>query len=193
MYKTTSDKLDRIARVSSHATKGSPTGRVDDLPPDVQEAENYYASLRDQWEKIQDELHTLSNEVHDLKQRLRSTLPHQEFRRVRDTLDRKAERLVMLQRESGDMRAMARAASHESWGALWMFCAQKVLDHKTFMRIDDEVAAWMARPHQEIGKGSGEESAHQRTRNNRAGKLRKRREMSRDHRSVQRLKLVYEA
>ena len=156
MYKSSSDNAHYRNRTGSHSTKGSRTGIVYDIPPDAQEAEEYYNSLKEQWGILTDELHTISQDVHALKIKLRTTMPMEEYKRCSHSYDMKVERKLEIEKRCSEFRPMVRAASEKSWHTLFYHVAREMLDPEKFEKIYQNSIDFLGRKIQEIRVGGNE-------------------------------------
>lgn len=192
MYKGASDKLSHINRVASHATKPHGNGRIDEIPSWAREPEEYYNSIKQQYESIGTRLYQAREKVISIKQKLKQKLPWEEFNRLNHQLSHAQPLLIDLEKEASHLRGLARAAARNAWGAVFYYCAELLLDKETFFKINDEAKLILARPMQEIAPGHAEKSNKERARLNRVGEMRKRRNKVHDRRPGQQTRVVWD-
>jgi hypothetical protein len=158
MFKASSDKLDYINRVGSHATKARGTGRIDDIPPWAREPEEYYNSIRDQYQALADQFADVQAQLAVINEKLRVTLPFKDFENLRLHKERLAARCTMLQEQAKAYRSLARAAGEKAWATVFYHCAQFVLGKDEFRRIEEQTKEILARPQFEIEAGRSDRS-----------------------------------
>lgn len=145
MFKGTQDNNDWLKRTGSHATRPFANGRIDDLPPWAREPEEYYQSIKKQWDSILEQLHLARERVHDAKIRMRSSLPKIEYERINFKYEHDKRILLELEEKSKDYRMIARAAAKNSFGIVYKFCADRILDHETKTKLENEVQELLGR------------------------------------------------
>jgi hypothetical protein len=173
MYKSSSDNTHYMNRTGSHSTKGSRTGIVYDIPPDAQEAEEYYNSLKEQWGILTDELHTISQDVHALKIKLRSTMPMEEYKKSAYSHDMKVERKLEIEKRCSELRPMVRAAAEKSWHTLFYHVAREMLDPEKFEKIYQNSIDFLERKIHGINVGNSELSQEEKDRVHKKNQIRK--------------------
>jgi hypothetical protein len=164
MYKGTQQNLDRIQRVASHATKESPTGRIEDLPSWAREAEEYFNSLNQQFDSLRHQREAAEVKLRGINDKLRVGVPaNVDLSHVKRERERVAAQLVELQRESARFRVITREAAVNAWGAVYYHCAQMILDRETRIKIEDACRGFLARnPTADLGRANSELSEHRR-------------------------------
>jgi hypothetical protein len=73
-FKSTSENLNHIKRVASTSTRLSPTGRIDLIPENAREPEEYYNEIRDQYKLLADQLYDTELKLADINKQLRITI-----------------------------------------------------------------------------------------------------------------------
>lgn len=154
MFKKASDRQSYQQRVASHATKPSPTGRVDDIPSDAKQPEEYYRSLADQFRALLDRYQAAGEEIAELNLRLRATLPFREFQLLKAERDRLGEIHQATQMKLAEYRPLLRAAEDNAWGTTFYECAERLLDRALFIKIDEATREFLQRDRREFGSGS---------------------------------------
>lgn len=163
MFKGASDKSTYLDRTASHSTKEWASGRIDAVPPFAQEAEDYYRSLRNQYDRVLDQLFKANEAVHNLKVRLRQTLPHEEYKRCQTRYDDLIATKLALEASLTNLRPMVRAAAQNAWGIVYWHVAQRILDVDTRIKIEEQVREFLQRePTDGIKRGSAELSENKR-------------------------------
>jgi len=156
MYKGAHDKQSFTQRTASHATKPYASGRVDGIPPWAAEPEEYYRSIRGQWQALNDQLRDCQDKLAAIRQRLKTTLPRKEYDHLIGQREHLANRASVLQEQATSYRSLARQAGLHSWSATFYFVACKMLSKEQLYQIADEAQAILGRHVNEIPKGHGE-------------------------------------
>ena len=154
MHKNHSDSVNFLARVASHATKGSRTGDTSNIPVPLVEVE--YRTIKERYDDAAKNLFGLTEEVAHLRRRLMYTLPFEEYERVSSRVKKLGPIVSVKQNEIGNMKEIARALAHESWAETFYAVANLKLrgpDHlEALLSIENEVAELLGRSHQELKK-----------------------------------------
>jgi hypothetical protein len=131
-----------------------------------------------------DELHILRERVIWLKNRLKETLPFEEYKRLSYEHSFAGPRLSDLETKVGQLRTAARAAAVNAWGAAFYYCCQQTLDGDTFKKLDNEVKELLKRNMQQLNKQASDKDDEKRKAlnriNHKKAKLRQKREKFRD-------------
>lgn len=160
MYKVAQDKLDSINRVASHATKPRANGRIDEIPTWAAEPEAYFNSLKDRFEILSKQRDNLKERLSLVKFRLSTRLPYAEFEKLKSEREILVPQIIKIEEEAASYRSLTRAAAINAWGAVYYYCANKVLDGKTKDLLEKEVTEILNRsPSDGIGKPETNKSA----------------------------------
>ena len=181
-YKGNQDSIDWIGRTGSHATRPLANGRID-LAPHEAKPEDYYNTVKDQWQSLYKQLGETRERVAELKAKLQPRLPYKEFQHFKQQYDQSVELLNKLTCEQADYRLLARAAAHNAFGSVFIEVAKRVLDKKVFFQIFNDARkilgrdAWDGIPERKRDYASAEE----RNRMNRHDGLKERRKHFREN------------
>ena len=162
MFKKASDNLSYLERTGSHATKPSPTGRIDMLPAWAQEPEAYYNSLLERYNSLRAQLDHCQEQLAALKLKLKATLPRKDYDHAIEVRRGVSERYGILQRELGQYRLMVREASLKSWATTFYHCAKLKLNRDDFGALCTDTKEMLGRNMQVVGAGQAEFTAEQR-------------------------------
>lgn len=155
-FKGTSEGLNHIARVASAATRPRANGRIDLIPPDAREPEEYYNTIRDQYLAMNSQLKSIQARLTELKLEMRETLPFERFSTLKRERDRLAEQYTALTPECKNLRAAVRVSGKDAWAVTFYGIAKRVLGVETFKKIEFEVQNLLGRPITEVAAGEGE-------------------------------------
>jgi hypothetical protein len=158
MFKQSSDKLNYVGRVASHATKPRASGLIEDIPTWAAEPEAYYNSVFVQYQSLADQLKTTQEKLTGINERLRTTLPFKEYEHLRIHKEHLAERFGMLQQQANSFREVARAAGERSWATVFYLVARRLLPPEDFAVLMKEAEQILERPEFQIKKGEGMKS-----------------------------------
>jgi hypothetical protein len=145
MFKGSQDNQDWLNRTGSHATRPLSNGSFSELPSWAKEPEEYFNTIKQQWESILEQLHRARETAHATKLKLKNTLPRQEYDRLIFKYEHEKTLLLELERSSGDYRALVRAAALNAFGTVYMLCADRILDVETKMKLEKEVKEILGR------------------------------------------------
>ena len=163
MFKDASDKQNFITRTASHATKEHRSGRIDAIPEWAEKPEEYYNSLKEQFESLRDQLRDANTRIEVVASKLKQTLVFKEYEPLQRERDRLTEIIRTIQPQIQVHRELLRAVAHDSWATMFYACAKLILDEEEFNKIDDETANTLRRRHQEYK--APEQINHQTKRN----------------------------
>jgi Iap family predicted aminopeptidase len=185
-YKTANENLNHIHRVASASTREHANGRIDMIPPNAREPEEYYNTIRDQYFAMNASFVRNQERLRVLKEQLRHTLPHHDYLRVNAEYNNLASRQTKMQDDLSNLRLIVHAAGSQAFGTVFKEVAKLVLDYETFVKICREVETLLGRPEHEIKQrgGKANPTEHQRQRK----KLQERRQQVRYAREIQRNK-----
>lgn len=134
MFKHTSDKLDDLGRVGSHATKPFGTGRVDVLPPHARQWEAVYASFKEQYSLATEKLERAFVGLRGADTKLTATLPRSEFLATVRVRAGYAEQIKHYQGVCGDLRRCCVQAAANSYGQAFIEAAKLILTNEQYAR-----------------------------------------------------------
>ncbi len=146
MFKTTQDNEDWLKRTGSHANRPFANGRIDDLPSWAQEPEEYFNSLRQQYEMKMDCIKVAHKLVLELKT-AKGTHP---LKSVQQRYDVALSELATLQKEAQLLKQLAHGASTNAWGMVFYVCCKELLDRDLFAKIEQEVTTILRRKRKPI-------------------------------------------
>jgi hypothetical protein len=167
MFKKASDNLSYLERTGSHATKASPTGRIDMLPAWAQEPEEYYNSLLERYKSLCAQRDQCQRQLEALNLRLKETLPRKDYDHVMEVKRAHMARFGVLQQETGEYRKMVREASLKSWATTFFHCAELKLERSDFLDLCHETEEMLGRFQMEVTAGQAELTPLQREANKR--------------------------
>jgi hypothetical protein len=161
-FKKTSDAQSYLDRTGSHATKPSPTGRIDMLPSWAEEPEAYYNSLLERYNSLRAQRDQCQGQLEALNLKLKATLARKEYDHTMELKRALGERFGVLQHEISHYRMMVREASLKSWATTFYYCAKLKLDRDEFLFLCGEARGMLGRNEQEVKKGQAEFTDEQR-------------------------------
>jgi hypothetical protein len=153
-FKNTSGSLNHIARVASASTRPRATGRIDLIPPDAKEPEEYYNTIRDQYFEMNARFQHNQARLTELKAQLRQNLPKYGYERANAEYVNLKPQQAKLQDELAHLRIAVHAAGANAYGIVFKEVAKRVLDSETIVKIAREVEALLGRPEHEITRRS---------------------------------------
>lgn len=165
-FKSASENLSHISRVASASTRPRANGRIDLIPSDAKEPEEYYNLIRDQYLAMSERFTSNQARLAELRQQGFNRKDHEEYAAL-------AEQQTRLQTELTPLRHAVHAAGANAWGILFKEVARRVLDWDTFIKIENEVKALLGRPEYEIKKSAGRNTKESEKRRLRRSKFRK--------------------
>ena len=115
-------------------------------------------------------------------------MPFEEYDRLKYRHDIVGQKMQIIQNALHEKRPLARAAARHAWGTVYYLVAQELLDRDKRIQIDNEVQEILSRPIQEIAKSSGEKyenNPEAKHRNNKLGKMKKKRHRLENTRKTQ--------
>lgn len=183
MFKGTSDNKHYIDRTGSHSTKPSRRGIINLVPDWAREPEEYYRNLKEQFDFQTTVLAESSEKLTWIKERLKNTLPFEEYKRLSSELEIAKTKKLSAEKWLSDNRALIRAIGFHAWGSVFRFAAKDILDMKTFQKIDAVAAELLNRDIEEIKKSHGERNPEYRKVHNRKRELKSRRNAFRERRT----------
>jgi hypothetical protein len=145
-----------VNRVASASIKPYATGRIDQIPVEAKEPEEYYNSVRDQYLLLSNQFQDVQAKLADINKQLRVTLPFPEFDRLNKEKQRLGDIHRKLQQECSDMRSLVCAAGRDAWAATFYAVARRCLEPEIFRKIDREVKDLLGRNIQEIKIGEAQ-------------------------------------
>jgi len=161
-FKSTSEGMNHIARVASASTRPHPNGRIDLIPTDAREPEEYYNTIRDQYLAMNAQLKIIHARLTELKLQLRETLPFEKFGALKRERDQLAEQYSGLTEECKRLRADVRTSGKDAWAVTFYGIAKRILGTETFNKLDLEVKTLLGRPITEVAAGESEWSEQKR-------------------------------
>jgi hypothetical protein len=161
-FKGVSEGLNHIARVASASTRPHANGRIDLIPPDALEPEEYYNTIRDQYIAMNARQKSIQVRLTEINLELRATLPFGKFKPLDDERQRLAQQYTELQSACVRLRAEVRTSGKDAWAVTFYGIAKRVLGSETFKKLEYEVEALLGRPITEVEAGEGEWSAQKR-------------------------------
>jgi hypothetical protein len=162
MFKKSSDALSYLERTGSHATKPSPTGRIDMLPAWAQEPEAYYNSLLERYNSLCAQRDQCQQQLEALKLKLKATLSRKDYDHAMEVKRAVVARYGVLEQELGKYRMMVREASLKSWATTFYHCAKLKLNRDDFVGLCHDTQEMLGRNQQMVAKGQAEFTAEQR-------------------------------
>jgi hypothetical protein len=162
MFKKASDAVAYLERTGSHATKPSPTGRIDMLPAWAQEPEAYYNSLLERYNSLCAQRDRCQEQLGALNLKLKATLARKDYDHTMEVKRALATRYGVLEQELGKYRMMVREASLKSWATTFFHCAKLKLDPEDFLGLCQDTREMLGRNQQVVGRGQAEFTAEQR-------------------------------
>jgi hypothetical protein len=165
-YKNVSENLNHVGRVASAATREHANGRIDLIPRDAQQPEEYYNTIRDQYFEMSAAFQKNQTRLTELRATLRQRLPRSEFERANAEYNNLAARQTKMQGELVDLRRTVHAAGANSYGIVFSEVAKRLLDFETFTKIRRETDTLIGRNQHEVtlraGKSPENENEKQR-------------------------------
>lgn len=158
-FKSTSQNLNHIQRVASASTRPRANGRIDMIPEDAREPEEYYNSIRVQYEVLNREFYDIQIELSELNKKLKLTLPFSMFATLSAKRERLTTRYNEIKGEVGELRIIVRATGKEAWAFAFYAVARRVLDRELFIKLDQEVQELLGRNMTEVTAGETEWSS----------------------------------
>lgn len=179
-FKTTSENLNHIGRVGSASTRPHANGRIDLVPADAREPEDYYNSIRDQYLLMSSQQRKVQDDLAALNKRLKETLPWDEFKPLADERDRLRALAVELQNKCTHFRVDVRQAGKVAWSLAFHAIAKRVLDRERFIELERQTNEALGRSMTEVAKGGAELSERAKDSDNKAKHRRERRKAFRE-------------
>ena len=155
-FKSTSQNLSYVARVASASTRPHANGRIDLIPEDAREPEEYYNTLRDQYLAMNQRHQDIRERLTAIKLKLRETMPYADFKKLLDEREALAGQYTELTSELVKLRADVRVSGKDAWAVTFYGIAKRFLDGETMKKIDREVGELLGRPMTEVQAGEAE-------------------------------------
>lgn len=180
MFKSTSENLNHINRVASASTREHATGRIDMIPAWAREPEEYYNSVKQQWEVLSSRMREIADQLAEINYKLKRQLPRNEFDFLRSEKIRLGTIYTDLQPEAVKIREIVRAAAMDSWANVFYHCASLMLSREVFSSIDKATQEMLGRSTTGINKGRSEFSEQKLAGTRRRENLQEKRQRFRD-------------
>lgn len=155
-FKGTSEALNHIARVASASTRPHANGRIDLIPDDAREPEEYYNTIRDQYLAMNARHKSIQQRLTELKTEMRQTLPFELFRALSQEREDLAKQFTELTPALVKLRSDVRLTGKDAWAVTFYGIARRVLGVETFKKLDREVEILLGRPITEVSQGEAE-------------------------------------
>lgn len=144
------DSQMRHARTGNHSTKEAATGRVKLMPAWALEPEEYYNTLRLQYDILVAHLHDLHEQIRPYTDTLKRNLPFTEYEAVKEIHSGFGQAIQIIQNELHALAPVVWAADHAARDAISFHLARRYLDFDTQQKIRAEadalVKAWRVLP-----------------------------------------------
>jgi hypothetical protein len=177
-YKNTSENLNHIERVASASTRPRANGRIDLIPRDARQPEEYYTTIREQYFALSERFQRNQARLTELNATLRNNLSRRDFERANAEYTNLKSQQTKMQGELGTLRPTVHAAGQNAFGTVFKAVAKQRLDNATFMAIVREVETLTGRNEFEIKMRS------EGSRNSDGSKRKERRTNARQHAEV---------
>lgn len=179
-FKGTSEALNHIARVASASTRPHANGRIDLIPENAREPEEYYNTIRDQYLLLNDQHGRTRQRLTEIKIELRATLPFEAYRALNEERERLAAQYSALTPQLVELRSLVRATGKDAWAVTFYNIAKRIIGVDAFIKLETEVELLLGRKITEVAKGEGEMSDRARISTQRGDNLRQRRKQMRE-------------
>jgi hypothetical protein len=166
-YKSFSEAMNHIKRTGSAATREHATGRIDMIPADAREPEEYYNTIRDQYAVLHKQFVANQDRLTWLKAALLKNLPHGDYISLSTEYDNLRAQQTKMQQTIMELRPAVRAAGANAWGVAFKVIARQLLDLELFLKINKEVETLFGRKEHEIKSGGTSGTAEASTRRQR--------------------------
>jgi hypothetical protein len=176
MYKTSSDQQHYLARTGSHSTKESRTGLIRNIPAWALPAEEYYNSLKEQFDLLIKQSEQTLAAMANLQSRLNHRLTYRETETIARQIKTYGERQQIIQQKLADHRQLLRWAGQNAFGLVFYHLAQSSLAPEQMQALEKNTQELMCRPRTEFTPARQEMSEQKRDRlreKERLGRVRK--------------------
>jgi hypothetical protein len=147
MYKSTKETEDYLKRAGSASTRPSRRGTFFDIPEWAQRPEEYFNSIRNRYESHIEYVREIRAKLDLLKETKIAKRPSGKERiKLYENIKEMGALLQDLENRGGELRKTMEAASNNSWGTVFFYCAHQLLNRETFTKIQEEVGKILQRP-----------------------------------------------
>jgi hypothetical protein len=157
-FKGTSESLNHINRVASASTRERANGRIDMIPKNAREPEEYYNSVLEQYRVLREENEKIKSRIEEVQKLLaKPLLPYVERIRLSPEQDILQSQRGTLESKLEHMRQLVRKAGEQAWAELFHSIAKTMLEKDQFIKINNEVERLLGRKEHEVHKSDRHE------------------------------------